>query len=155
MDQEQPPRNRALELARPLVPKWRPTRKHVLSATRITVVVIVGVLGIFVLLYVIGRSIKSLFGIELISLLRVLAVPITVGAAVPLLNWLQKKRELDVEHQRAQDEALQVYLDQIGQLLVLVTASGANHLEDLYPLGPQEAGESGTEGARALHPGTP
>jgi Pentapeptide repeats (8 copies) len=54
---------------------------------------------------------------------------ITVGAAVPLLNWLQKNRELDigqlqkereleVEKQRAQDEALQAYLDQLTQLLV-------------------------------------
>ena len=50
--------------------------------------------------------------------LKVLAVPITVGAAVPLLNWLQKKRELAVEHQDAQDEALRAYLDQIGQLLL-------------------------------------
>jgi uncharacterized protein YjbI with pentapeptide repeats len=48
---------------------------------------------------------------------------------VPLLNWLQKNRELDigqlqkereleVEKQRAQDEALQAYLDQLTQLLV-------------------------------------
>jgi hypothetical protein len=37
---------------------------------------------------------------------------------------------------------------------VLVTASGANYLEDLYPLSPQEAGKSGAKGARALHPGT-
>jgi uncharacterized protein YjbI with pentapeptide repeats len=47
-----------------------------------------------------------------------LAVPITIGAAVPLLNWLQRRRELDVEDQRAQDEALQAYLDQLTQLLV-------------------------------------
>jgi tetrahydromethanopterin S-methyltransferase subunit F len=85
---------------------------------------VLGVLGIFVvvgsvllvvllILYGIGR----LFDITLLNLLKVLAVPITVGAAVPLLNWLQKKRELDVENQRAQDEALQAYLDQISQLL--------------------------------------
>jgi hypothetical protein len=50
--------------------------------------------------------------------LKVLAVPITVGAAVPLLNWLQKKREQDVENQRAQDEALQAYFDQMSKLLI-------------------------------------
>jgi hypothetical protein len=36
----------------------------------------------------------------------------------PLLYWLQKKRELDVENQRAQDEALQAYLNQIGVLIL-------------------------------------
>jgi hypothetical protein len=30
----------------------------------------------------------------------------------------QRERELEVENQRAQDEALQAYLDQIGQLLL-------------------------------------
>jgi hypothetical protein len=47
----------------------------------------------------------------------ILAVPITVGVAVPLINWLQKKRELDVEDQRAQDEALQACLDEMSRLL--------------------------------------
>ena len=35
---------------------------------------------------------------------------------------------------------------------VLVTALGTNHLEDLCPLGLQEAGKSGTEGTRAFYP---
>jgi hypothetical protein len=56
-------------------------------------------------------------GISVLNLLKVLAVPITLGAAVPLLNWLQKKRELEVEYQRSQDEALQAYLDGMSQML--------------------------------------
>jgi hypothetical protein len=98
-----------------LIPDLRPTREQVLWAIRITVVVIVVLLVILVFLYVISRL--FVFGIELMNLLKVVAVPITVGAAVPLLNWLQKKRELEVENQRAQDEALQAYLDQMTQLL--------------------------------------
>ena len=47
-----------------------------------------------------------------------MAVPITVGAAVPLLNWLQKKRELEIAERRANDEALQAYLDKMTDLLV-------------------------------------
>ena len=35
---------------------------------------------------------------------------------------------------------------------VLVTAPGTIHLEDPRPLGPQEAGKSGTEGAGAFYP---
>jgi hypothetical protein len=111
--QEQKPPERSF--ISELVPDWRPTREQVLWAIRITVVVIVVLLAILLLLYGISR----LFSIELMNLLKVLAVPITVGAAVPLLNWLQKKRELDVENQRARDEALQAYLDKMTDLLVV------------------------------------
>jgi hypothetical protein len=104
-----------------LVPDWRPAREQVLWAIRITVVVIVVLLAILLLIYVIS----GLLSIELMNLLKLLALPITVGAAVPLLNWLQKKRELDVEDQRAQDEALQAYLDQMSQLMLLDEADEA------------------------------
>src|SRR5215207_9517857 len=84
-----------------------------LWAVRLAVAVVV-LLGVFLFLYVIS----FLFGRTVWELLKVLAVPIAIGAAVPLLNWLQKKRELEVENQRAQDEALQAYLDQMSQLLL-------------------------------------
>jgi hypothetical protein len=103
-----------LAFMRALVPDKPPTRAQVLGAARIIIVVLVVLLALLLLLYGISR----LFRIELMALLKVLAVPITVGAAVPLLNWLQKKRELHVENQRAQDEALQAYLDQMSQLLL-------------------------------------
>ena len=112
MDQERKPRKRLF--IRELVPDWRPAREQALRSIKIAVFVVVALLGVLLLLY----AISLLFGVKLMNLLKVLAVPITIGAAVPLLNWLQKKRELDVEHQRAQDEALQAYLDQMGQLLL-------------------------------------
>jgi hypothetical protein len=108
VEQEQKPRERSF--IRELVPDWRPTREQKLWAVRI-VLVLVAVLGILTL---IGLP----FHITLWDWLQVLAVPITVGAAVPLLNWLQKKRELEVENQRAQDAALQSYVEQIGGLLL-------------------------------------
>jgi uncharacterized protein YjbI with pentapeptide repeats len=75
---------------------------------------VLGVLVLFGVLLTVGHS----NDIKLWNLLEVLAVPITVGAAVPSLNWLQKKREQEVENQRAQDEALQAYLNQMSQLLI-------------------------------------
>jgi hypothetical protein len=104
------PRERTENLIRLLVLDWRPTPEQVLWVIRIAIVLVV-VLGI---LTFIGLP----FGITLWEWLKVLAVPITVGAAVPLLNWLQKKRELEVENQSAQDTALQMYLDQMSQLLL-------------------------------------
>jgi hypothetical protein len=112
VEQEQKARERSF--IREPVLDWRPTREQVLWTARITIVVVVVLLAVLLLLYIISL----LFDIELMNLLKVLAVPITVGAAVPLLNWLQKKRELDVENQRAQDETLQAYLDQMSQLLL-------------------------------------
>jgi uncharacterized protein YjbI with pentapeptide repeats len=113
--QEKPrtPGERAGELVDLLVGDWRPSEQQILQWVRIAVAVGSVLLVVLLILYVIGL----LFGIPLLNLLMILAIPITVGAAVPLLNWLQKKRELDVEHQRAQDEALQAYLDQMSKLL--------------------------------------
>jgi hypothetical protein len=111
VEQKQNPRERSF--IRELIPDWRSTREYKLRATRIAILVIGVVLTVLVLLYLIGL----LFGVTLWNVFKVMAVPITVGAAVPLLNWLQKKRELEVESQRAQDAALQAYLDQMSQLL--------------------------------------
>jgi uncharacterized protein YjbI with pentapeptide repeats len=105
---------RALELIRLLLPNLQPTTQDVLRSIRLALAVGLVILGVLLILDIIGL----LFGITLWNLLKVLATPITVGAAVPLLNWLQKKRELDVENQRAQDEALQAYLDQMGALIL-------------------------------------
>src|SRR5215203_4485615 len=97
------PRKQAEDLISQLVPNWRPTYPQVLWAIRTAIVGIVMLFAVLLTLYIVGL----LFGITLLNLLKILAVPITIGAAVPLLNWLQKKRELDVEDLRAQDEALQ------------------------------------------------
>lgn len=62
--------------------------------------------------------IGGLFGIPLWDLLKVLAVPLTIGGAVPLLSWLQKRRELERESQNAQDAALQAYLGAMSELMI-------------------------------------
>ena len=122
MDQEQKPREPSF--ISELVIDLRPTRKLVRSGIRTTIVVVL--LATLLLLYIIG----SLFGVTPWNILKVLAVTLTVGAAVPLLNWLQKKRELEIaelraeadregaEH-RAQDEALQAYLEPFSKRLAL------------------------------------
>jgi competence protein ComGC len=97
-----------------LVADWRPTPRQVLWAIRIAIVVTFTLIALLLILYLIGL----LFGITVWNLLKVLAVRIAIGAAVPLLNWLQKKRELDVENQRAQDSALEAYEDKMDRLIL-------------------------------------
>jgi hypothetical protein len=103
----------------------RLTRKQVVWTIRIAVLVVVALFGVLLFLYVMSL----LPGVTLMGLLRALAIPITLGAVVPLLGWLQSKRELEIENQRAetdrqiaaqgrQDGMLQAYIDQIGQLLL-------------------------------------
>jgi hypothetical protein len=107
----------------------RPTRAQVVWTIRITVVVVVALFSVLLLLYTISRR----DDVTLMGLLRVLAIPITLGAVVPLLSWLQtsrerkiatdieearRERELEVEDQRAQHESLQAYIDQIGLQLL-------------------------------------
>jgi hypothetical protein len=106
-------RKQALKFIRELAAHWRTIKERVPRALRITVVVVVALLGVLSLVY----FVSFLFSKPLWDSLKLLAAPLTVGAAVPLLNWLQKKRELDIGNQRAQDEALQAYLDQMSQLL--------------------------------------
>src|SRR5829696_4463917 len=86
--------------------RWRPTTEQV-------VWIIVGLAGLGLLVFITYLSEKSLW-----DLVKILAVPLTIGGAVPVLNRLQKDRELAVEETRAQDQALQAYLDQMGELVV-------------------------------------
>src|SRR5215208_3523561 len=113
-DKLRTPGERAGELVDLLVGNRGPSEQQILQWVRIAVAVGSVLLVVLLILYVIGL----IFGIPLLNLLTILAIPITVGAAVPLLNWLQKKRELDVEHQRAQDEALQAYLGAMSELMI-------------------------------------
>jgi len=50
--------------------------------------------------------------------LELLIVPAALAVGVYLLNRAQQEREQAVESQRAQDEALQAYLDHMSQLLI-------------------------------------
>jgi uncharacterized protein YjbI with pentapeptide repeats len=108
--QEQESRGRASRFIKDLVPDWRPSRNQMLWAARI--VIVLGVmLGILTLISV-------PFGITPWDWLKVLAVPITIGAAVPLINWLQQRRELEFEDRRARTDALLQFLEQLTQLLL-------------------------------------
>jgi hypothetical protein len=60
------------------------------------------VLGVGLLMF----SASLLFNKPIWEVIRVLAAPVTVGAAVPLFTWLQKRRELDVGDQRARKTRL-------------------------------------------------
>jgi uncharacterized protein YjbI with pentapeptide repeats len=49
---------------------------------------------------------------------KLLVVPAAIAAVGLWFNRQQQERALEVERQRAQDEALQAYFDQMGQLLL-------------------------------------
>jgi uncharacterized protein YjbI with pentapeptide repeats len=92
-----------------LVPDWQPTREQVLWIIRIAIVLVV-VLGILTL---IGLP----FGITLWEWLKLLIVPAVIAAGGLWFSRQQRNREMEIAEQRAQDEALQAYLDQMSQLL--------------------------------------
>jgi len=93
--------------------EWQITRQKGSWVINIALVAAL-LLGVPLLL----ADISLLLGVRFLELINILAVPITIGAAVPLINWLQKKRELDVEHQSARDRALQAYLGAMSELMI-------------------------------------
>jgi uncharacterized protein YjbI with pentapeptide repeats len=107
VDQEQKPSERSL--IREMVPDWRPSRKQVLWTVRIVIVLVV-VLGVVTL---IGLP----FGITLWEWVKLLIVPAVIAGGGIWFNRQQRLRELEIAEQRAQDEALQAYLDQMSQML--------------------------------------
>jgi uncharacterized protein YjbI with pentapeptide repeats len=108
MDQEQEPRERSF--IRELVPDWRPTREQVLGVVRIAIVLVV-LLGVLTL---IGLP----FGITLWAWVKLLIVPAVIAAGGLWFNRQQRERELQIADRRAQDEALQAYLDQMSDVLI-------------------------------------
>jgi uncharacterized protein YjbI with pentapeptide repeats len=108
VNQEQKPRKRSF--IREVVPGWRPTREQRLWAVRMVIVIVV-VLGVLVL---IGLP----FGITLWEWVKLLIVPAVIAGGGIWFNRQQREREIDIADQRAQDEALQAYLAQMGQLLL-------------------------------------
>src|SRR5829696_2889738 len=78
----------------------RLTRERVVWALRIGVVVVVAVLGVLLLLYAISLlplSRTEPQGGTFLDLLKALALPITLGAVVPLIGWFQSKREREAQ----------------------------------------------------------
>jgi uncharacterized protein YjbI with pentapeptide repeats len=107
---KQNPTPRTRLFIRELVPDWHPTWEQGLWTVRITILVVV-VLGVLTL-------ISWPFGISLWEWVKILIVPVVIAAGGIWFNRQQQQRELEVEKQRTQDEALQAYLDQIGKLLL-------------------------------------
>jgi hypothetical protein len=111
MEQEpKTPRERAEDLIRLLVPDWRPTNQQVLWGIRI-VLAFVLVLGV---LTIAGRP----FGITLWQWLDLLIIPAVLGIGGYLFTRSENLAARVVAERRAQDEALQAYLDQMGQMLL-------------------------------------
>jgi hypothetical protein len=108
VNQEQKPRRHSFMSE--LVPDGRPTRGQVLWAVRIAIAVVL--LGI---LTPIGQP----FGITLWAWVKLLIVPAVIAAGSIWFNRQQRERELEVESQRTQNEALQAYLDKMTELLVV------------------------------------
>jgi hypothetical protein len=110
MEQEQnTPRGRTLHLVTFLVPGWQPNRVQVQWAIRILILFVV-LLGVLAL-------ISLPFGISLWGWVKLVIVPVVIAAVGIWFNRQQQRRELEVAEQRAQDEALQAYLDWTGNLL--------------------------------------
>jgi uncharacterized protein YjbI with pentapeptide repeats len=108
--EQQITRGRILSFIRELVPAWHPSREQILWTVRIVIVLVV-ILGILTL---IGLP----FGITLWKWLKLLIVPAVIAAGGLWFNRQQRDRELEIADQRAHDEALQSYFDQMSQLLL-------------------------------------
>jgi uncharacterized protein YjbI with pentapeptide repeats len=107
---DQNPNRRESSLIRELVPDWRPSRGQVLWTIRIALV-LVFVLGILTL---VGLP----FNITLWQWLDLLFIPVVLAIGGYLFTRSENRATRGAAGQRAQDEALQAYLDQIGQLLL-------------------------------------
>jgi uncharacterized protein YjbI with pentapeptide repeats len=103
---EKTPRERAEDLISLLVSDWRPTSRQVWWSIRIAVV-----LG---LLFAIGHY----YGVTAWDWLKLLIVPAVIAAGGLWFNAQQRDRERERANEHARDEALQAYLDQMGQLLL-------------------------------------
>jgi uncharacterized protein YjbI with pentapeptide repeats len=116
-------------------PRWRPTRRQVLWTLGIVAVLAGAVL--------IGYR----YDITFWDWIKILIAPLAIAIVAAWINWAQRQREreaeaaqerereaaeeavrlreLEVEDQRAQDEALQAYLDNISELLPIKDSPSA------------------------------
>jgi hypothetical protein len=110
----QRPRGRSPDIVQWPPDRWSQIARRILWAIGIAGAVVAVLVAVLFTVDVLS----SIFNVPFLDLLKILAVPLTVGAAVPLFNWLQKRRELDIEDRRTQDEALLAYLDKMSELLI-------------------------------------
>jgi uncharacterized protein YjbI with pentapeptide repeats len=108
VDQEQKPRERAF--LKELVPDWRPTRQQRLWAVRLVIVIVV----VLVVLTLLGLP----FGISLWDWIKLLVIPVVIAGGGLWFNAQQREGEQRIANERAQDEALQAYLDQMSGMLI-------------------------------------
>ena len=99
-------------------PRWQPTRKQLLWA------------GAVVALLTVAVIIGYRYGITLWNWLKLLIVPAVIAGAGLWFNAQQREREQAIARQRAQDEALQAYLDKMTDLLVVHKLSKPQDDED-------------------------
>ena len=111
---EQAPRERTPALVGGSPVRRRQIAQHVFWSVGVAVATV----SVLVTVLLILRALSSYFLVPFLDLLKITAVPLTIGGAVPLLNWLQKRRELEIENRRTQDAALLAYLDKISELLI-------------------------------------
>jgi uncharacterized protein YjbI with pentapeptide repeats len=102
--------------------RWRPTRRQVLWTVGVVVATVVA--SSIVLGYVLEWEWTGLVKDKaytkrtLWDWLQLLIIPAVLAAGGLWFNQQQRDRELEIADRRAQDEALQAYLNQIGQLLL-------------------------------------
>jgi hypothetical protein len=117
VEPEKTTRERAEELINLLVPAWRPAPQQALWAMRLVIV-----LSFLV-------AIGFYYGITLWDWVKLLIVPAVIAGGGLWFNRQQRERELEsareqrereveIADRRVQDEALQAYLEQIGNLLL-------------------------------------
>ena len=95
---------------RELVPDWTPTRRQILWAIRI--------IFSLVMLLIILEFVGDYYRKTLWDWADLLIVPAVLAIGGYWFNAQQREREQKIADERAQDEALQAYLDQIGELLL-------------------------------------
>jgi hypothetical protein len=115
VEPEKTPRERAEDLISLLVSDWRPTPRQGLWAIRVAI--------LLSLLFAVGYP----YGVTLWDWIKLLIVPAVIAAGGFWFNRQQERqreddrrqqeRGLEIENQRAQDEALQACVEQISQLL--------------------------------------
>src|ERR671912_1923402 len=106
MNQEPKPPTRSF--ISELVPDWRPTRGQALWATRGAV----GILFLLGSLTLVGLP----FGITLWEWVKLLIVPAVIAGGGIWFNRRQQARDQQNAAQRAQDVALEAYLDRMTEL---------------------------------------
>ncbi len=110
MNQEQPSERLKRFIREALIPDWRPSRDQWLWALRILLVLAL-LLGTLTLA---GLP----FGVSLWDWLKLLIVPVVLAIGGYLFTRSENRATQAAAERRAQDEALQAYLDQMSNMLL-------------------------------------